>query len=1843
MLKRSMLMKIARLGVAVTLAAFWQSAAANADDRYLLGQTKSAAAGPYVFVLLDTSGSMTWSPSCTPSDTFDDLDPFDSMCTQECTMDDTTCARICPEGCVNYAIDDPDNPITVLDTIEVDNTAATTSGTWFTSTTFSPFKGTNYSVAAVATAPNFNTLTYEPNITDPGTYQVYMSWIVDNLEDLDTAATEGSYFYTGNVPVSIHHDGGVDKVFIDNRYTEPSGASTEFDGWNLLGTYEMGDTSTGTVVVSNESVGNFTNADNVRWVKIDVPECIEMGYVCRQPICPQGDCYLPLNGDDPNSKFYQAKEAVHEAVGNTEIVHFGFSHYEQNNSRLHSKHWLYRVRAENALGSSYTLPTLGGDAFLEVGDEQVFGNYSTSGDATPVEGDGDGWDCHTDITVSTPDATGATDQQIGCNSSNPIDITDLWEVRRGHRIPKLGHTGSYTTEVWYRVDYDNSDIYKVRYSSAGSSFGDAIFAVNVQPIPCSFGSCGTVPAAVTVYYDLVSDYAAWDNSIRRQSFRPSQQSSPGLQAGYFTLQRNVFAGAGASTDLNDVNSCFGMELNDDTLGTTIPDDEFDDTWSSYNIFWPTVQDPRGDDYDFDGSPDSPRSDLYDDGDMVPIDWEEENVDLVQARLVPNTERAPSALDFRVASYFENSHRTGDPPDPYERRLHLVNDTADGDAFDERPLIAQGLTPLAESVNEFEDWYEEWSQYAPLRDQDFACRNKIVLLVTDGADACSFQPSFGPERGYCKSGSPFSSVCSDRFLFEPAVETGELLDLGVETYVVGFGTDDAELTAMAVAGGTDEPLFARNKTELTEALESVLSRIQSEQRAFASASIPAVQSTAADKVFLSSFTPIPYDPVAPVATNPAPGFWPGRIDAFRKPLPLKLDDTPNTEKPCEDIMSATDNLQSACHLWEAGDVLCEQAQAGTRTVIYGMDNSDLGSTSSGIVGAARPAKARKLEVPEYLSLNPNDTVTTLPAAVYPLVEDLGTVLLDDEVWAAYDAGRLTNGFIETRMLEIIDRTIGIKGVPPDLIGEVDACDLDNDGDDESFVLGDIFHASPSALSGPSNFTYFANDQCGLAQRTDIPSNCASPNALPFGEDRGYRQFAADHVWRRRMLIVPSNDGQLHFFDTGLRQLVNNDVTIADPTDRVELFNDGGGKELFSYVPRLVMPIVKAQAEGVRHVYSMDATVTVADAYIDPIDTLGGQSTVTDRVWRTVLVGGLREAGDLFPIPRVVEGFKSGYFALDVTQPDILGSRSVDTDPTLVPCEVAGCDDTTIPASEFEPSCMTFDSDGNVVDNSNCPFQNNTTTSAAERMPFPAELWSFTDSRLVPNDPATGVLYYLDEDAITENGHGYPDLADTWSRPVIGQVAMCALGGSDCSPGGADLITKHVAIFGGGMDPRSKEPSETAQRRGAYLYFVDIETGQAVYKRRLGDGNGSAPADPAVLDVDRDGVFDVVYIGTTDGFLYKVDLQALDASGDVPGLQNVAIQYEQLLDADGNNPPATGTAFTTQRVTDAAWEPFQILDTGGSPIYHPPSAFFVPERNRYGLALGTGDREDLWSGPVISGEAKFFVILDDNFTAADITPVSPAPACNVELPITEDCVVSFPYTAAPATDFNFLLEPYDSGAMGAPLLPSGVSASRDGAEARPGWMMSIPAVTSGDLESRITTEAFVVAGIIVFSAFDPTTIAAVPPSGDDDDDDDDDLSCVRTGTTRAFVILARNGGPLVDLFDDGTPDPTPLPDGTIPSLPLTAEDRFHEITEFTTAPFIERTATKNDPEDSGKTLLDTIDEELAASVREALLENLPRGSRFNDAFQVVIAALRNSTGVSVYATIPIAIYPADWRDQ
>ena len=177
-------------------------------------------------------------------------------------------------------------------------------------------------------------------------------------------------------------------------------------------------------------------------------------------------------------------------------------------------------------------------------------------------------------------------------------------------------------------------------------------------------------------------------------------------------------------------------------------------------------------------------------------------------------------------------------------------------------------------------------------------------------------------------------------------------------------------------------------------------------------------------------------------------------------------------------------------------------------------------------------------------------------------------------------------------------------------------------------------------------------------------------------------------------------------------------------------------------------------------------------------------------------------------------------------------------------------------------------------------------------------------------------------------------------------------------------------------------------GNFLYMVDIETGKVLYKREL---TGSVPSEPAAVDSDQNGILDTVYVGTTAGFMYKIDISA-------------------AADVDA----------VTGRLEDLTqWVPFSVFNTEGRTIFFPPAVVFVPSIGQYALGFGTGDREDLWNSDDIEG--RFYMILDQNLT--DLT------------------------AGLPFTESNFAIIERDDPEVTANLLTSPDSADE------PGWVLRL----------------------------------------------------------------------------------------------------------------------------------------------------------------------------------------------
>ncbi|MEM1203888.1 MAG: hypothetical protein AAGN66_11725 [Acidobacteriota bacterium] len=1744
--------RAAFLGIAVALVSFLVAGVALADDRELL---RDSTGDPYVFIIFDTSGSMNWTPACTEEDAAIDIDPWDGKCTFECPLDDAQCANVCPNfGCVEYA-ETAAASTPIVEVLDQDNPSdATVTGSWTEYS--SPGEAIN-DTYLVASAGADASVTFARTLPSDGEYHVYIQW-------------PSRSHRAENTLVEITHAGGLNTLEVDQSDGRRSG---EF---SYLGTFDFTTAAAAQVRISANTATGTVAADAVRFSRLPPPAsptCVDTGWRCEQPLCPQGDCNAPMGADDPTSKFFQARWALDEVLSEVDEVNFGFASFEQDNVRLTFKHFLYDVPSLDFNGNVQNQLDIDGIKFPQYGAKEVLGtgapfrqNDGQSED--PFSADGSAGFYHCAVAGIADD-----DNSVGCVAAQPADLRDLWEIQRVHRIPKLGRTEAIQTYVWLRGlterDPGVEPIYRVDYEPHDSttySYGDEWFPIELDLHYCPDGDCDAGEKLVddmVVWLEFVGDYGEWQGRASR---------TPMQGAGFFQFQTTQLAGS----------TCNGLEENDDwdnnlALYTPFTSHSDDDAWWGYPIKWAWEQDPRGEKHP-NGDPLPFRIQLFDSGDFIPLDWEDSNNEHVRRRLAPNAweinagtgeiQSTGEVPDFRTAPYFADVHDEFETD--FRRRLKL----RDGE---ERPLLAYGSTPLGNSLQDFAKWYAGdtdrygWKDYASIFDLDWACKEKFVLLLTDGDETCT----------------SVADACT---------QADNLLDRNqVKTFVVGFGLPDAgdALTCMAENGGTGEPILPRNKDELVEALEAVLQQIRTESRAFASASIPAVQSTAADKIYLSSFTPIPGVSV-----------WPGRLDVFRQPLPLTDDRRPDISKQCRDAAGVR---QSACHLFDLGDTILDQAPTeieveddppvfkignrdDERRVFYGQGNPD----------RARPSPLRLFQPPEGLYAGQAEDLQDLigfpDTTIDPFTDSVtGTGLFTEDEIGQLLAGNITDAAVTNMVRERIGETLHIK---EKVIFNADGTEVGCTGDPTQvpcrYVMGDIFHANPVVLASPDNFDLFTQDLCGTPPPRGQPNNCVPTdqfNNAAEMEVRGYREYVRRNVWRRRMLAAATNDGQLHFFDAGTY------VNIDDPNlGEVEVFTDGTGAELFSYIPRWALPVVRDQALGNQHVYSVDGSMAVGDVFMDPVFEV--EPDENQREWRSVVVGGLREGGDVFDQVADTRGFVGGYFALDLTQPDIL--ETADRDSAFEPYTPA--------SNSLIPTCLDADyaGSGDQVAVNDCR------TLSGEDVPFPMELWTFTDSVNID-----GVEYFLNEErylkdedldgihdgGIVDAGTLFSgnllvrDLGQTWSQPVIGQIPVCggpACDFSDPLNGSADdVTTKWVAIFGGGMDPGNKNNPT----KGTWIYMVDIETGNALYKRQV---QGAVPSDPAVLDIDQDGILDRIYIGTTEGLLYKIDLKSK-----VPTIVDHQIHPASIMgwepDSDGDG-VIDDVYHTVQRIKDVEWDPYPILFTN-SPIYYPPSMFRIPEREQYGGALGVGDREDLWDAAGQPG--RFFVFVDEDFPWVGFTDPDDPSYERPELPIFENELQVIDWQSDQFdSDADFLLAP-------------GPDATR------PGWAMTFPP------EYRATNPPFVLAGLLIFSVFEPLNFTVEDLGGGGGPGGaDPQVVCARTGTTYSFVTFLNNANGLADLGNCGG-------------------GRCEAIDDFTTAVHTDRTVSKNPPPEEGSQTLgqDTgsiIDDALANAIREAILGQMPRSCQINEKYEILVSALRNSTGINVYAKVPMVVCPGDWKN-
>ncbi|MEP6992881.1 MAG: PilC/PilY family type IV pilus protein [Acidobacteriota bacterium] len=857
----------------------------------------------------------------------------------------------------------------------------------------------------------------------------------------------------------------------------------------------------------------------------------------------------------------------------------------------------------------------------------------------------------------------------------------------------------------------------------------------------------------------------------------------------------------------------------------------------------------------------------------------------------------------------------------------------------------------------------------VRDDKVDCRKYIVVFLTDGLDECGSQDllcSGGPTGG--GPGGDLGEVLLPESV-PGARAAAHAIDpmvplKGIPVYMIGLGTDldlDSFQCIADKSGG--KVLGATSGDELRADLASILN-FQRGANVFASPSLPAFSSAQGnDSAQIGAVIPshqnldgslsswsvwngslksykldpqglIPVVTAAPATPTPTPtGVVPTATPGVPTPTPTPIPGT--TSYPNETLPDGPVAVQRM-PVWNAARLLGYTDPS---------TNLDGGKAPSGATPAAKNVwPGRKMVfaraaagVPLLRADFMPDTPGVCDGACFnDLMTDMGLTPgnPDDTTLAIrtvqFLRGGTKAGGTRDEILNLVKPgTIGNIGPGPDdaqmysYYYQDDApapgdppqtrTDGSNSPPGYGHKLGDIFHSEPLLLQPPRYFQY-------------LSANVGAAVGKP------YLDFANRQALRRRVLFAGANDGFLHAFDAG--------VWDRDPA-LAKLHDLGTGREIFAYAPLAVMKDKFPSLLTFPPVpqYFVDGSMAAADVLVDPIHS--GTPTPADRLWRTVLVGGLRQGG-------------SSYYALDVTQPDDLkadGSMKGNKDASPACLNGAGA------------SCKVG--------------------GTARR--YPEILWELNDAGTVACSDSCG------------SGIRNPAMGETWSRPVIGRIRVI-------TGAGPVYEDRYVAIFGGGFDP-AFSPGEDVDAKlnvgtpvnGRTVYIVDVETGKILYKATQGDTADGAgltatvkfapvPAPVTAADYDDDGYLDVVYVGDVNGHMWRLDVTP-DASTTPKRGELVAGRlqgYKPFLLFNG----CGVTTGACTRKLPIFFEP-GIVYLGGAGGAPPPMA----------VAFGTGDRSDLTAvKPLGANMDGFYYVVETGQTTQtmlqenlrDLTPgVGPGP--------------------------------------------------------------------------------------------------------------------------------------------------------------------------------------------------------------------------------------------------------------
>ncbi len=493
--------------------------------------------------------------------------------------------------------------------------------------------------------------------------------------------------------------------------------------------------------------------------------------------------------------------------------------------------------------------------------------------------------------------------------------------------------------------------------------------------------------------------------------------------------------------------------------------------------------------------------------------------------------------------------------------------------------ALGGTPIVSALKEgkkyLDDHKEGRSPAATTADPAKDCRQKFVILITDGSDtyACNSDGSECDNHRY-------------KNRREVVAKAKMLNDAGYRVFVIGFGTAMPPylrntLNWMAYYGGTDNPNATNSGStsaysivtgcNATPAVPSACCNV------YETACYPSGVTNCGTES--SAETATCYD-----ATKPYPGTSGNSISSFRAP-----SNDPGYLELSGYAFLAGDADQLVAAVKAAITIIREATYSFSQASVQSSRTQDENFIYEGSFQPITGDPFWRGHFRKY-NIDNNGNVTSL-AWMDPVVlisdGDAGTKLRDqaaaDRTIYTYKGGAR----VAFSTANIVAADLGLTTT-----AERDAVVsyIRGDGSPDNWKLGDVFRATPITVGDPS--LYF----------DDFRDLSGPPNA--FAQHRTSHRRASSGDTPLRIVLAGANDGQLHAFKAY------------------------DGSEAWSFIPPNQLPRLKliahaAEPTSLTHQYFVDGPVTVADAWIPATAASGTSKSASD--WHTLAIFGEGRGG------------------------------------------------------------------------------------------------------------------------------------------------------------------------------------------------------------------------------------------------------------------------------------------------------------------------------------------------------------------------------------------------------------------------------------------------------------------------------------------------------------------------------------------------------------------------------------------------------------------------------------------